>query len=320
MKKHLLLVLISVTLLFGCANLNKEQVGTVGGAVAGGVIGNKVGGTKGALIGAVLGGLIGNRLGAHLDEQDKQKLAELELKSLETGNSESFVTNKTKATVTVTPQPVQFEQKQNFALSSAIKTHPLLMVDPADVIAYVDTPVFSDIDEKSSPRMVIQKGVSLHIPASVVGQQWAVVGDSNVGIGYVPLRYLKPEIQKELAKTTLLAETKTVKSAGKKQSQKTASKTAEKPVVTPPAKASVNVTDKVQYEKELSKLNTAYKSGSATTSDASNQPASAVKVVQMATECKVVTRKVDTGNESGSFTESVKYCKEPPKGWKTQTV
>lgn len=320
MKKHLLLVLISVTLLFGCANLNKEQVGTIGGAVAGGVIGKKVGGTKGALIGAVLGGFIGNRLGAHLDEQDKQKLAELELKTLETGKSESFVTNKTKATVTVTPQPVQLEQKQNFALSSAIKTQPLLMVNPVDVIAYVDTPVYSDIDEKSSPRMVIQKGVSLHIPANVVGQQWGVVGDSDVGIGYVPLRYLKPEIQKELAKTSAPTENKTVKSTGKKSSQKIASKSPEKTAAAAPAKPTVSVTDKAQYEKELSNLNSAYKSAPAKNSDSSNQSASTVKVVQMATECKVVTRKVDTGDEPGSFTENVKYCKEPPKGWKTQTV
>ncbi len=320
MKKRLLLILISATLLFGCANLNKEQVGTVGGAVAGGVIGSKVGGTKGALIGAVLGGFIGNRLGAHLDEQDKQKLAELELKSLETGNSESFVTNKTKATITVTPQPAQLEQKQNFALSSSLKTHPLLMVDPVDIAAYVDTPVYSDIDESSSPRMVIQKGVSLHIPANVVAQEWAVVGDSNVGIGYVPLRYLKPDIQKTLAKTSAPTEAKTAKTAGKKSSQKTTSKAAEKTVAASPAKTNVSVTDKAQYAKELSKLNTAYKSVPAKSGDVANQPTSPVKVVQMATECKVVTRKVDTGEESGSFTESVKYCKEPPKGWKTQTV
>lgn len=44
------------------------------------------------------------------------------------------------------------------------------------------------------------------------------------------------------------------------------------------------------------------------------------QLVHAVATCKVVVRKVDTGNKMESFTEQVKYCKEPPKGWKNVAV
>lgn len=45
----------------GCATMDRETVGTVGGAVVGGVIGDAVAGTGGAIAGAVAGGYLGNK-------------------------------------------------------------------------------------------------------------------------------------------------------------------------------------------------------------------------------------------------------------------
>jgi osmotically inducible lipoprotein OsmB len=45
----------------GCANMDRETVGTVGGAVVGGVVGDAVAGTPGAIAGAAGGAYLGNR-------------------------------------------------------------------------------------------------------------------------------------------------------------------------------------------------------------------------------------------------------------------
>lgn len=63
MKKAILVVCAAAALaLSGCANMDRQTVGTVGGAVAGGVIGDAViGGPLGTLGGAAAGAYIGNR-------------------------------------------------------------------------------------------------------------------------------------------------------------------------------------------------------------------------------------------------------------------
>jgi osmotically inducible lipoprotein OsmB len=45
----------------GCATMDRQTVGTVGGAVVGGVVGNAVGGTAGTILGAGAGAYLGNQ-------------------------------------------------------------------------------------------------------------------------------------------------------------------------------------------------------------------------------------------------------------------
>ena len=63
MTKFIATVVTAVSLLGlgGCATMDRQTVGTVGGAVVGGVIGNAVGGTGGAIAGAIGGGYLGNQ-------------------------------------------------------------------------------------------------------------------------------------------------------------------------------------------------------------------------------------------------------------------
>lgn len=65
MKTQLLAALAASALmaLAGCANMDRQTAGTIGGAAVGGAIGNAVGGgTLGTLGGAAAGGYIGNRV------------------------------------------------------------------------------------------------------------------------------------------------------------------------------------------------------------------------------------------------------------------
>lgn len=69
-------------------NINKQDIGTLGGAVAGGIIGSNVGKGKGAIAGTIagtlLGGVIGNSIGKSLDNADMAAYNATSQKALET--------------------------------------------------------------------------------------------------------------------------------------------------------------------------------------------------------------------------------------------
>lgn len=55
--------IVTAFALGGCANIDRQTAGTVGGAVAGGVVGDAVfGNTLGTVGGAAAGAVIGNRV------------------------------------------------------------------------------------------------------------------------------------------------------------------------------------------------------------------------------------------------------------------
>ena len=53
---------VSLLGLGGCATMDRQTVGTVGGAAVGGVLGSAVGGTGATILGAGAGALVGNQL------------------------------------------------------------------------------------------------------------------------------------------------------------------------------------------------------------------------------------------------------------------
>ena len=69
--------------------INKQDVGTLGGAIGGGVLGSMVGhgaGKTAATIGgALLGGVLGNSIGKSLDNADRAEYDRTSQKALETG-------------------------------------------------------------------------------------------------------------------------------------------------------------------------------------------------------------------------------------------
>jgi osmotically inducible lipoprotein OsmB len=46
----------------GCATMDRQTTGTVGGAVVGGLVGSAVGGTGATILGAGAGALVGNQM------------------------------------------------------------------------------------------------------------------------------------------------------------------------------------------------------------------------------------------------------------------
>lgn len=73
MKKLLLLVLAASVIVAGCAGMNRQQKGAIGGAAAGAAAGALVSDNIwGVLLGAAIGGAAGNAIGKHMDEQARE--------------------------------------------------------------------------------------------------------------------------------------------------------------------------------------------------------------------------------------------------------
>lgn len=68
--------------------INKQDIGTVGGAIGGGIIGSNIGKGKGAIAGtiggALLGGLLGSSIGKSLDNADLAAYNQTSQRALET--------------------------------------------------------------------------------------------------------------------------------------------------------------------------------------------------------------------------------------------
>lgn len=71
--------------------INKQTIGTVGGAVAGGLAGQAIGGGTGRLwatgAGVLLGALLGSEIGKSLDRADRAYMGETTYNALENGRS-----------------------------------------------------------------------------------------------------------------------------------------------------------------------------------------------------------------------------------------
>ncbi len=108
MKKFVtaLVALITSLSLVGCADMTKQDVGTVSGGVVGGLLGSQFGGGSGKLLavgaGALAGALIGGALGKNMDDVDRMKMNRA-LESNSVGQPAYWQNQKTGASYTVVP-------------------------------------------------------------------------------------------------------------------------------------------------------------------------------------------------------------------------
>jgi len=108
MKKILTAFLAFITSisLAGCADMTKQDVGTVTGGVAGGLLGSQFGGGSGKLLavgaGALAGAFIGGAIGKNMDETDKLKMTQT-LESNSVGQPAYWQNQKTGTSYTVVP-------------------------------------------------------------------------------------------------------------------------------------------------------------------------------------------------------------------------
>lgn len=281
MKRKTIVMLLAAMFAAGCANTNisKEMQGTMAGATAGAIAGAQVGGVRGAIIGGVIGGVVGNRIGAHLDEQDRKKLAELEERALKTGKGGSFVSGKSKSRVSVTAQQAvtEADPERKLMLPADVARQSLAVTAVDKAAALVETPVYGDISEKYAPKRIIRKGEPINVVANVANKQWGVVAENGTIVGYVPLRYLNKGIEKQAPKSF--------------------------------AKAVPSAPRKVVAQSDRPKANAA----AAAPSTAVQPVATAVQVARV---CKVTIIKLDSPNGGTPLEEKNKYCSDPPPQWK----
>jgi surface antigen len=101
----LLATILSLNLA-GCANMTKQDVGTVSGGVIGGLVGSQFGGGSGQLlavgVGALAGAYLGGSIGKSMDETDRLKMTQT-LESNSVGQPAYWQNHKTGAQYTVVP-------------------------------------------------------------------------------------------------------------------------------------------------------------------------------------------------------------------------
>ncbi|HSW70150.1 MAG TPA: RT0821/Lpp0805 family surface protein [Gammaproteobacteria bacterium] len=101
-----LIVLITSISLAGCADMTKQDVGTVSGGVIGGLVGSQFGGGTGKLVavgaGALAGALIGGAIGKNMDDTDRMKMNQA-LESNSVGQPAYWQNQKTGTDYSVTP-------------------------------------------------------------------------------------------------------------------------------------------------------------------------------------------------------------------------
>ncbi len=92
--------------LSGCANMSKQDVGTVSGGIIGGLVGSQFGKGGGQLlgvgVGALAGAYLGGAIGKNMDETDRLKMSQT-LESNPVGQPAYWQNKKTGASYTVIP-------------------------------------------------------------------------------------------------------------------------------------------------------------------------------------------------------------------------
>lgn len=105
MKALHILAFFSMLLLTSCANMNKDQVGGLGGAGTGAIVGQAIGhNTEATLIGAAVGGMLGYIVGNEMDKYDRQELNHVYERGV-SGQTSSWVNPDKGTQYQVTPQP-----------------------------------------------------------------------------------------------------------------------------------------------------------------------------------------------------------------------
>lgn len=109
MMKKMVTVFIALMTSFSlvsCADMTKQDVGTLSGGVVGGLLGSQFGGGSGKLLavgaGALAGAFLGGAIGKNMDDTDKMKMTQA-LESNSVGQPAYWQNQKTGTNYTVVP-------------------------------------------------------------------------------------------------------------------------------------------------------------------------------------------------------------------------
>lgn len=115
MKKAILVAVLSLPLMYGCAEINNEQVGTVTGGVVGGLLGSQFGSGSGKVAaaagGALLGAFVGGSLGKTMDKVDRMQMQQA-LETAPTGRPIGWTNPDSGNKYTVQPTRTYYVNQQ----------------------------------------------------------------------------------------------------------------------------------------------------------------------------------------------------------------
>lgn len=197
--KLFLVFTLTVTLLMGCAGMSKEDTGTYGGAILGAAICHSfLKGSNKALWTAVCAAgtaFIGNQIGKYLDEQDRQRMAQVTQQAATTGQTRTWTNpeNNTRGVARVTATQTKVEPVKVKVLKKKIKKVP-----PLDMIGQTYL-----VEKRSNLRggpgtdYEIVGSLAANKAVNVVGKvkqnDWYLIShDDGVGSGFVYSSLLKP--------------------------------------------------------------------------------------------------------------------------------
>jgi len=104
-KVQISIALFAILLLSSCADMNKAQMGGLGGAGAGAIIGQAIGhNTEATLIGAAVGTMLGYIVGNEMDKYDREQLNHVYERGV-SGQTSTWTNPDKGNQFRVTPQP-----------------------------------------------------------------------------------------------------------------------------------------------------------------------------------------------------------------------
>jgi surface antigen len=102
---HISIALFAILSLSSCADMNKAQMGGLGGAGAGAIIGQAIGhNTEATLIGAAVGTMLGYIVGNEMDKYDREQLNHVYERGV-SGQTATWTNPDKGNQFMVTPQP-----------------------------------------------------------------------------------------------------------------------------------------------------------------------------------------------------------------------
>ncbi len=199
-KVHFVITCVLVASLLGCkqTGLTKTQMGTGGGALFGALGGKIFGKGKNEALyiagGALAGGWIGHKIGQYLDEQDKQKLAQSSHDAIETGETQTWSNPETKNSGQVA---VVDDRQEEANVKVRVLKDRVEEVPPLDMVGQRYS-LTSNANLRGGPSnnykvlTTLKKGVVVDAIGKVQGKSWMMVGQNQVGNGFIHSSLMAP--------------------------------------------------------------------------------------------------------------------------------
>ncbi|MDG9918233.1 SH3 domain-containing protein [Pseudomonas juntendi] len=192
------LLACSIAFSSGCANMNKQQMGTMIGGGAGALAGSLFGSGTGKIVAVIAGGLIGsavgNAIGKNLDEQDRVALEATTQRALSTAKPNSITQWRSPTSGAVAAIHVGPVYKK----TEVVEVKRLATVQPTKDLQMIRAPyvTLKSSNVRNAPSTSAEKVASLQpgIEFQAIGAtgDWILVGRKGVNVGYVHKTLVTP--------------------------------------------------------------------------------------------------------------------------------